>query len=848
MAETKIGKYTITGELGKGAMGIVYQGTDPHIGRTLAIKTIRFDVIGQPSAQEEAQKRFMREARSAGNLSHPNIVTIYEVGEDAGMTYIAMEYIEGQSLEEIVASGRRFSPEEVTDLIGQIGSALDYAHQKGVIHRDIKPGNILIDREGKAHIVDFGIARIITSTMTQTSMVMGTPFYMSPEQIAGKKVDGRSDIFSLGTIMYELLTNEKPFPGENLTTVVYKIMNEVPSPPRILAPEMPEGLESIVEKALAKNPGERYQSCKELLEDLKNYPASALPPIISERREPERILPVEVPVPPVQIEQEEILPQAQAQVQPEAIKNRKSLLIVLGSMMGVLIVIFTVVFLTIGRSEKSEKNVPSSYSQPGGEDQPVASLNTQTEYEQAALEAFTVRDVDRLEKILAEGLKLYKGSSKLWVYQAGYHSLDQANSNSKEQAKGAATTAVNLDQTNLDNYFELGKIFQELMRDYAAALEFYQKGEEKGLARDDLSYNIALCLENLKDSPRAINYYERFLKAAPNHVLAADAKTRLAVLKKPKPKPKKPRHATPQATYEKAAWDAIDKENVEKLGQTVETGLRYYPRSSRLWGYKAIYLLQKREGSRYKQLALEAVNQALKLDPSLAVNYAILKPVYSELGDKAQYETRETAYARSHPDLYYRLAKFYESVKEKDEAIHYYERFLGAAPNHRLASDARMLLAKLTGQSSIITVGRTQTLTIDSRYYTFAPAVFISFDNAKIIRLPSSEEELKGATVTADIWVEIRDPEIGSLPGELAEIGIIHPGIDAKVAPVSGVKFESLFSVPADIEWKNVIYRRYFEPGLVFLVRSSSGKIYKVRVDNYNTEQKNMKLSFARLK
>jgi len=272
MIETKIGKYTVVGVIGRGAMGIVYKGVDPFIGRTVAIKTIRLDVIGQKFAMEEAQSRFLREARSAGNLNHPNIVTVYEVGEDAGTTFIAMEYIDGPSLEELLASGKKFALEDVIELVGRIAEGLDSAHRKDITHRDIKPGNILIDQDGNPHIVDFGIARLSTSTMTQANTVMGTPFYMSPEQIAGRPVDQRADIFALGCILYELLASQKPFGGDTVTTVIYRIMNEDPPPLRSVQKNVPEGLEYIVNKALDKDPESRYQSCREFIEDLRNYP------------------------------------------------------------------------------------------------------------------------------------------------------------------------------------------------------------------------------------------------------------------------------------------------------------------------------------------------------------------------------------------------------------------------------------------------------------------------------------------------------------------------------------------------------------------------------------------------
>ncbi len=339
----KIGKYNISGELGRGAMGIVYRGEDPVIGRPVAIKTIRFDTLTQASEQEKAQRRFMREARSAGNLSHPNIATIYDVGEDEGLTYIVMEFIEGQSLEELIKGGQRFAVDEIIAIMAQIGDALDFAHSKGIVHRDIKPGNILLDRAGRPHIVDFGIARISSSTMTHTSMIMGTPFYMSPEQVAGKKVNNRADIFSLGAVLYEMLTLEKAFPGDSITAVIYKIVNEHPVPVRNFQQDLPDGLDHILHTALAKDPSQRYSTCAELAQDLQNYPAYAGivpddPPTIT------------APIPVYEKARKTIhrtdVPSVANQVfvgQKE--RNRKPLLYVLGAMM--IVVIFSVVAVVI---------------------------------------------------------------------------------------------------------------------------------------------------------------------------------------------------------------------------------------------------------------------------------------------------------------------------------------------------------------------------------------------------------------------------------------------------------------------------------------------------------------------
>jgi len=274
MTPAKIGKYEIVREIGKGAMGLVYEGRDPHIGRKVAIKTIRFDSLSDHHAQAEMQKRFMREAQSAGNLHHPQIVTIYEVGEDEGLLYIAMEYIEGQSLAQLLSAKVKFTPEDAAALVGQVGEALDYAHRRSVIHRDVKPANILVDADGRPRLVDFGIAHLPTSTITHTGMAMGTPSYMAPEQIAGQKVDGRADVFSLGVILYELLTLEKPFPGDNMTTIIYKIVHENPRPPREINHSLPEKLAAAVDKALAKNPAARYQTAGEFVLALNEFAAA----------------------------------------------------------------------------------------------------------------------------------------------------------------------------------------------------------------------------------------------------------------------------------------------------------------------------------------------------------------------------------------------------------------------------------------------------------------------------------------------------------------------------------------------------------------------------------------------
>jgi len=251
-------------------MGVVYEGFDPIIGRTVAIKTMLPEGLS-PQEFEEYKARFQREATAAGKLAHPNIITVYDFGEDNGILYLAMEYLEGKSLEKIVHEQTVLPIETILPIYDQICSALDHAHRNKVVHRDIKPANIMILQNGLVKVTDFGIAKMMDMGMTQAGQILGTPNYMSPEQVKGRQIDGRSDIFSMGVILYELVTGEKPFGGQNITTVIYKIINENPIPPRELDASIHAGLSYVISRALAKNPDERYQTCKELADDLRNY-------------------------------------------------------------------------------------------------------------------------------------------------------------------------------------------------------------------------------------------------------------------------------------------------------------------------------------------------------------------------------------------------------------------------------------------------------------------------------------------------------------------------------------------------------------------------------------------------
>src|SRR5687767_10272144 len=271
LTPTRLGRYEILEELGKGAMGVVYLARDPLIGRLVALKTFRASQAMHGSELVEYRTRFMREAQSAGILSHPHIVTIHDVVDGAdgsGVTFIAMEYVRGVNLKELLMRGEALPLDRVCDVVSQLGEALDYAHSKGVIHRDIKPANIIIDGQGKVKITDFGIARLETSDLTHEGQLLGTPNYMAPERILGQKVDHRTDIFSLGVVVYELLTRQKPFQGENLTMVSHRIVYEPFVPARHYAPELPAGVLAVLERALEKKPEDRYASAGALARDL----------------------------------------------------------------------------------------------------------------------------------------------------------------------------------------------------------------------------------------------------------------------------------------------------------------------------------------------------------------------------------------------------------------------------------------------------------------------------------------------------------------------------------------------------------------------------------------------------
>jgi serine/threonine-protein kinase len=269
MEQPQLGRYIIESEIGRGAMGVVFKATDSVLQRTVAVKTVNMAMEKEHADKYEA--RFYQEARAAGGLNHPNIVTVYDAGKAGDVVYMAMEYIQGVELKSLFVEGQPMGVPQALSIAAQVAEGLAYAHQQGVVHRDIKPANIMVVSEGPVKITDFGIARMRASAdLTQTGVMLGSPKYMSPEQVIGKRADHRSDIFSLGVILYEMLCGAAPFNGENVTALMYQIVNFVPPAPSSVNDAVPQLADYIIAKMLAKPLEERYQDAAEVARDLRD--------------------------------------------------------------------------------------------------------------------------------------------------------------------------------------------------------------------------------------------------------------------------------------------------------------------------------------------------------------------------------------------------------------------------------------------------------------------------------------------------------------------------------------------------------------------------------------------------
>jgi serine/threonine-protein kinase len=272
----KFGRFRVVSELGRGAMGVVYRAEDATLGRTVAIKTISL-TGGTKQERDVHEARFLQEARAAGSMSHPSIITIYEMGREGDIAFIAMELLDGRELREMIRDVS-LMPTQSVAIAASVADGLAYAHERGIVHRDIKPGNIMVLADGRVKIMDFGIARHNEPTVkTQTGVLLGSPQYMSPEQIVGQPFDHRADIFSLGLVLYEMLTGVKPFAGDDIPELTFKVANMAAKPPSHIAPDLPAVIDYIVARALKKKPEERYQAAAEFARDLR----AAMPEVVA---------------------------------------------------------------------------------------------------------------------------------------------------------------------------------------------------------------------------------------------------------------------------------------------------------------------------------------------------------------------------------------------------------------------------------------------------------------------------------------------------------------------------------------------------------------------------------------
>ena len=271
----KFGRYEVVGEIGRGSMGVVYKARDPVIGRLVAVKSIPETFGLATGKREEFVKRLRQEAMTAGRLSHPNIVIIYDVGEVESGPFIAMEHLDGVTLRDVITAQKRVSLLQLQEIVSQVGEGLDYAHSKAIVHRDIKPANIMIVADNRVKIMDLGIARLPMSELTREGKLVGSPSYMSPEQLSGETIDGRSDLFSLGVCIYQLMTFKKPFPGDSINEICYKIVHEDFTPPSRHQPELPPSFDEFMTVALAKDPDQRFQSGAEMVAALSRMAESS---------------------------------------------------------------------------------------------------------------------------------------------------------------------------------------------------------------------------------------------------------------------------------------------------------------------------------------------------------------------------------------------------------------------------------------------------------------------------------------------------------------------------------------------------------------------------------------------
>jgi serine/threonine-protein kinase len=349
----KIGRYEVIELAGRGAMGMVYRARDPLIGRVVAIKVVALSPLLGEEEKREFRERFFREAQAAGGLHHPSIVTIYDVGEWDGVPYMAQEYVEGMSLSRLLKESGSLPQERALPILRQMADALHYAHRLGVVHRDIKPDNILVDEKGRAVLTDFGVARLAASDLTRTGEVLGTPHFMSPEQVMGQEVDGRSDLFSLGVVLYLMISGQRPFHGETISSVCYQIVH---APPKPLPDEaaFSSGIRFLLDRLLAKDPSERFQSGGDLAEAIEGLLSGTV------ATDPPPPAPAEAPRPATTSRVAAAAPPAAASPK----KGRKGLAVGLSVALAALAGFCILGFVVVGRLGKGTAKPPGQIEEP----------------------------------------------------------------------------------------------------------------------------------------------------------------------------------------------------------------------------------------------------------------------------------------------------------------------------------------------------------------------------------------------------------------------------------------------------------------------------------------------------
>ena len=316
-APKSFGRYQVLGVLGRGSMGVVYKAKDPVIGRLLAVKSVPETLGLDTGKKQEYIKRLLQEAKAAGNLQHPNIVTIFDAGETELGPFIAMEYLDGVTLKEVLTTGKKLSIPQLVELVRQVGEGLDYVHQRSIVHRDIKPANLMIVENNLIKIMDLGIARLPFSDLTREGRLVGSPSYMSPEQLQGESLDGRSDLFSLAIVVYQAATGKKPFPGQNIQEICWRIIHDEWVPATEVEPTLPKEFDSLLAKALSKDREKRFQTGRELFEAIRKLMGEKATPIAEERPKVEKPKP-ETP-------KEKAAPAAKVSAEPSIYDDSSSL-------------------------------------------------------------------------------------------------------------------------------------------------------------------------------------------------------------------------------------------------------------------------------------------------------------------------------------------------------------------------------------------------------------------------------------------------------------------------------------------------------------------------------------------